>query len=466
MDRPWLRFYEPGVPEAIPYPEGLLVHNILEQTAARFPNRPATIYPGRLGRSLYEGRLSYRDLDRAANRFAHGLERLGIQGGDRVALMLSNSPQFLIAFFGALKAGAAVTALNPHSPPEEIDRRLVDCGAETVVTMTKSYPALKQVQANTFVTRVIATSSSEYLHPIVRAIKGREAGEKVGTRVQLDARDYSFKQMLRYSNEEQPEVSIHPQDASLLQYSDDAASITKGAIFTHRSLVVNCLQAAAWRTDTDPGHEVALCIAPFHQLFAMHMGLLNSVFFGSTLILLPDFELEVTELAIEKYRPTVFPVVGTVLSAISSVKAPQRFKWPSIRACLAGGDLLPQELQIAWEKLTGCSLIETYGRIESGALSHANPIHGVRKPGSIGIPLPGTDARIVDPASKGKELESGRPGKLAVKGEQLFRGYWNRPGETSRVLQDGWLVEEGFASMDEDGFFFILDERGEVTRRR
>ena len=228
MDKPWLKFYEPGVPEEIPYPEGMLVHHILEQAAARFPNRPATIFPTGLGKRLYEGRVSFRDLDRSANRFANGLASLGIRKGDRVGLILPNSPQFLIAYFGALKAGAVVIAFNPLCTPQEIERQLVDSGAETVVTMTKSYPAVKQVQANTLVTRVVATSIKEYSHPVVRSLFTFVQENEESSRVEMDRRDYSFKQMLRQSSESHPDLPIAPDDVAVLQYTGGTTGSPKG----------------------------------------------------------------------------------------------------------------------------------------------------------------------------------------------------------------------------------------------
>lgn len=462
MDKPWLRFYEPGVPEEIPYPEGMLVHEILEHTAARFPNRPATIFPSLLGKDLYEGRLSYRDLERAANRFANGLIALGIQKGDRVALILPNSPQFLIAYFGALKAGAVVIAFNPLYTPHEIERQLIDCGAETVVTMTKFYPAVKQVQANTLVTRVIATNIKEYFHPFIRAVFSRTREKKEGFHVKLDPRDYSFKLMLHGAPDTRPEVPITAKDIALLQYTGGTTGVPKAAMLTHQNLVSNCLQCAAWRTDAEPGHEVALCIIPFFHLYGMQVALLNNIFVGGALILFPRFELEPALIAIDKYQPTVFPGVPTLYIALLNYPAIGKHNLRSIRVCLSGAAPLPAEVQKAWEALTGGRLVEGYGMTEAGPLTHANPIHGQGKSGSIGIPVPGTLARVVDPEFPDIELRVGEVGELAVKGPQVFQGYWNRPDETAKTLRDGWLITGDFAQMDEDGFFYIVERKKDM----
>jgi long-chain acyl-CoA synthetase len=462
MDKPWLKAYEPGVPEDIPYPEGMLVHHVLEHAAAQFPNRPATIFPAALGKDLYEGRLSYRDLERAANRFANGLIALGVQKGDRVALILPNSPQFLIAFFGALKAGAVVIAFNPLYTAHEIERQLIDCGAETVVTMTKFYPQVKQVQANTLVTRVIATNIKEYFHPVVSALFTRARERKEGFRVKLDPRDYSFKLMLRHAIEEPPQVPITPEDVALLQYTGGTTGLPKGAIMTHRNLVSNCLQSAAWRTDAEPGREVALCIIPFFHLYGMQIAMLDNVLLGGALILFPRFELEVALVAIDKYHPTVFPGVPTLYIALLNYPAIGKHNLRSIRVCLSGAAPLPAEIQKAWEALTGGRLVEGYGMTEAGPLTHANPIQGKRKPGSIGIPVPGTLARIVDPEFPNIEMRVGELGELAIKGPQVFQGYWNRPDDTAKTLQEGWLITGDFAHMDEDGFFYIVERKKDM----
>jgi long-chain acyl-CoA synthetase len=466
MNRPWLKFYEPGVPEEIPYPEGMLVHHFLENTAERFPNRPAIILPTGFGKNLYEGRVTYRDLDRAANRFANGLERLGIQKGDRVALMLPNSPQFLIAYFGALKLGAVVVAFDPLCTPQEIERQLVDCGTETVVTMIQFYPIVKQAQANTLVTRVIATNIKEYFPAAVRAFSALARGKQEAFGVDLDPRDYSFKQILRRSSEAPLQVPIRPEDVALLQYSRAAKGIPMGAVLTHRNLVSNCLQATAWRTDAESGHEVALCVIPFFHLYGMQTAMLVNLFLGSALILFARFELEHALMAIDKYQPTVFPGDPTLYTALVEYPPIRSYNLRSIRVCLSGPEPLPDGVQEGWETLTGGRLVEAYSLTESGPLTHANPIHGERKQGSIGVPLPGTLARIVDPDAINVELGSGQVGKLAIKGEQVFKGYWNRPEETTNDLKDGWLITGDLARMDEDGFFYLLERKRDMIERR
>lgn len=462
MDEAWLKFYEPGVPVEIPYPEGMLVHHIFENTATRFPNRPVTVFPLRIGKGLYEGRVSYRDLDRAVNRFANGLATMGIRKGDRVALALSNAPQFLISFFGALKAGAIVVALDPQSPPEDLERKLIDSGAETVVTMHQFYRTIKEIQAKTLVTRVIATNIREYYPPAARSIFSLKREKMDAQSIELDRRDYSFKQILRGSSETSPSVQVGAEDIAILQYSGGIETAPKGAILTHRNLVSNCLQSSAWRTEAEPGREVALCVTPFFHSYGMQMAMLGDILLGGALILFPVFEPEIVLASIEKYRPSFFPAVPAVYIALLNYPAVRKYNLQSIRTYLSGVAPLPIEVQKGWEALSGARLVECFGSKESGPFALANPIHGKRKPGSIGIPTPGTQARIVDPESDGAELSPGHLGELALKGPQVFKGYWNRADETAKTLREGWLLTGDLAQVDEDGFFYVVNRKRET----
>lgn len=462
MDQPWLAHYEAGVPSEIEYPEGMLLHHVLEGAADQFPNRPAILFPAAVGKRLLAGRMTFRDLENSANRFANALTRLGVQKGDRVALILPNSPQFVISFFGALKVGAIVIAFNPMYTPSEIERQLNDCAAETVVTMTKFYPAVKQVQPNTGVTRVITTNIKEYFHPVVRDLFTVFKEKKEGFRVPLDKRDYSFKMMLNSVGAERPAVNIKADDVALLQYTGGTTGVPKGAMLTHHNLVSNCLQCAAWRTDTVPGHEAALCIIPFFHVYGLQLGMISNLYSGGALILFPKFDLEQALLAIDHYQPTVFPGVPSIYIAILNNPEVHKHNLHSIRVCLSGSAPLPEQVQVGFELLSGGRLIEGYGLTESSPMTHANPIFGERRVGSIGLPVPGTAARIVDPESPAVELPLGSVGELAVRGPQVFKGYWNRRDETARTLCDGWLITGDIARMDEDGYFYIVERKKDL----
>ncbi|GIL15822.1 MAG: long-chain-fatty-acid--CoA ligase [Chloroflexota bacterium] len=462
MDRLWQKMYEAGVPKDIAYPDGMVITDILERAAARFPNNPATIFPAALGSRLLAGRLTYRDLDTAANRFANALIQLGVQKGDRVALLFPNSPQFVIAYFGALKAGAVVIAFNPVYTDHEIERQLNDCGAETVITMTKWYPAIKKVQANTRVTRVIATNIKDYFHPLASLLFTLAKEEKEGFRVQLDPKDYSFKLMLQRSSDAKPNVKISPDDIALLQYTGGTTGVPKGAVLTHRNLVANCLQCVAWFTDAQDGKEVTLCIIPFFHMYGMMVAMLLTLAKAGAMILFPRFEIAQAFMAIDAYKPTIFPGVPALYIGFINNPDVHKHDLRSIKACLSGAAPLPQEVQTGFEMLTQGRLVEGYGMTESSPLTHANPLHGERRAGSIGVPVPSTDARIVDPENPDTVMPPGAVGELAIKGPQVFQGYWNRPEESVNTLRNGWLITGDIARMDDDGFFYIVERKKDM----
>lgn len=462
MDRPWQTLYEQGVPGDIAYPEGMVVPDILDRAASRFPNNPSAIFPTALGSRMLAGRLTYRDMVEATNRFANALIQLGVRKGDRVALLFPNSPQFVISFFGALKAGAVVIAFNPLYTEHEIERQLNDCGAETVVTMTKWYPILKKVQAKTRVTRVIATNIKDYFHPIASLLFTLLREKKDGFRVQLDPKDYSFKMMLQNASPADPKVQITPDDIALLQYTGGTTGVPKGAVLTHRNLVSNCLQSVAWFTTAQDGKEVTLSIIPFFHMYGMQIAMLLTLYKAGALVLFPRFELDQAFMAIDTYKPTIFPGVPALYIAMINSPDVSRHDLHSVRMCLSGAAPLPQEVQTAFEMLSGGRLVEGYGMTESSPLTHANPINGERRTGSIGVPVPSTDARIVNPENPDEALPPGSVGELAIKGPQVFQGYWNRPEESVNTLRNGWLITGDIARMDDDGFFYIVERKKDM----
>lgn len=462
MDRPWQKMYEQGVPADIAYPEGMVVPDILDRAASRFPNSPATIFPAAIGKRLLGGKLTYRDLDDAANRFANALIALGIQKGDRVALLFPNSPQFVISFFGTLKAGAVAICFNPVYTEHEIERQLIDCGAETVVTMTKWYPAIKKVQANTRVTRVIATNIKDYFHPVASTLFTLAKEQKEGFRVTLDPKDYSFKMMLQNAGSAKPNVQISPDDIALLQYTGGTTGVPKGAVLTHRNLVSNCLQAVAWFVGAQDGKEVTLSIIPFFHVYGLMIGMLFTIYKAGALVLFPRFDLAQAFMAIDAYKPTIFPGVPALY--IQFINSPEvaNHDLRSIKTCLSGAAPLPQEVQTGFEMLSGGRLVEGFGMTESSPLALANPINGERRVGSIGVPVPSTDARIVNPENADEVMPPGSVGELAIKGPQVFQGYWNRPEESVNTLRNGWLITGDIARMDDDGFFYIVERKKDM----
>ncbi len=462
MNQPWLKFYDKGVKPNLEYPPDLVLPNLLERSADKFPNHRATVFPGALGHRLYEGVLTYRQLVDAANRFANALISLGVKKGDRVAVHLPNSPQFLISFFGAFKAGAIVITFNPVYTAPEIERQLNDCGAETIVTMTRFYPMVSQVRAKTMVKRVIVTNIKDYFHPLLKILYTLAREKKAGDRVKTDPKDHDFLGLLARSSAVRPNVSIKPEDVALLQYTGGTTGIPKGAVLTHRNLVSNVMQVDAWRTDIEPGKEVALCVLPFFHVYGLLVGMIHAVYNAGAMILFPRFEIESVFAAIDKYKPTNFPGVPTLYNAIRANPDVKNHDLKSIRVCISGAAALPLEVQTQFEKLTGGKLVEGYGLTETSPVATCNPINGTRKVGSIGLPLPDTQVKIVDPENPRRDLPVGEVGEVAIKGPQVFRGYWNRADETSKVLFDGWFTTGDIGKQDDDGYFYIVERKKDM----
>jgi long-chain acyl-CoA synthetase len=452
--RPWLRHYEADVPFTLAYPTQPL-YRFLDFAARHHPNHHAIIF--------YDRKITYRELNDATNRFANALIELGVKKGDRVALLLPNSPQMVIAYYGALKAGAVVVSLNPLSTADELTHLLVDSGAETIVSLSVFYRLTQSVKAKTSVKRIIVTNIKEYFSPIRSALFSivREARE--GHRIDLrDASNtMSFADLLKRASSESPDVDVAPGDLALIQYSSGTTDLPKGVMLTHANVVANAVQLRHWLTDIDEGAERILSVLPFSHAYGMTTALNVGIAIAGTLIMLPTFSTREVLDVIARYHPTIFPGVPTMYVAINNFPNVRRFGLKSIRACVSGAAPLPLEVQEAFEKLTRGKLVEGYGLTEAGPVTHANPIYGARKTGSIGVPLPDTEAKIVD-MQTGADAPIGSIGELVVRGPQVMRGYWNRPDETSQVLKDGWLYTGDVAKMDEDGYFQIIDRKKDM----
>lgn len=464
MNQPWLKHYDPGVKPKLDYPSDLSVPRLLEISAEKYPDNPAVLFPALLGHSLLAGKLTYRQLDQAANRFANALIALGVKKGDRVAIHLPNTPQFPIAFYGAFKAGAIVIAFNPVYTAPEVERQLNDCGAETIVTLTRFYPLIQQIRAKTKLKRVIVTSIKDYFHPLVKTLYSVAREKKEGDRVAIAPGDHAFLDLLARSSAAppSPRVATNADDIALLQYTGGTTGIPKGAVLTHRNLYSNVVQVGAWRTDVQPGKEVTMCILPFFHVYGLQVGMQNAVFLGGSMVMFPRFEIDTVLAAIDKYHPTTFPGVPTMYNALRNNPEIKKHDLSSIRVCLSGAAPLPLEVQTQFEKLISGKLVEGYGLTETSPVAVSNPTGGKRKSGSVGMPLPDTDVKIVDPEDPKKEMPLGEVGEVAIEGPQVFQGYWQRADETAKVLFDGWFITGDIGRMDEDGYFYLVERKKDM----
>jgi long-chain acyl-CoA synthetase len=459
-DAPWFRHYENGVPRTIPYPE-ITLPEALDRTATLFPDRVALRFF--LDVRLPAPALTYRQLQDQTLRFATALFQLGVRKGDRVALMLPNCPQMVTAFYGTLRLGAVPVNTNPLYVSREIREQFEDSGCETVVLLDQFYPRLREVHAATRVRRVIVADLAESLpwpaRLLVRLTQARK-GERVKVPAETDT--YLLRELLRAYPPTPPGADLRPSDLALLQYTGGTTGTPKAAMLSHRNLVANSLQARAWFPRAAEGREVFLGAIPFFHVYGLTSVLLFGVAVGAEIVVIPrprpvDIVLE----AIQRFRVTLFPGVPTLYAAINEHPRVGEYDLRSGALCVSGAAPLPREVFERFEALTGGRLVEGYGLTETSPFTHCTPLFGERRPSSIGLPLPDTDARVVDLAT-GEPLAAGEEGELEVRGPQVMLGYWERPEETAEAFHDGWLRTGDVARMDPDGFFHVVDRRKDM----
>ncbi len=446
---PWIQFYEPGVPEHLTYPD-VTLGGILEDTSRKFPDHTALLFFGK--------KITYAELDRLASRFAHALAGLGVKKGERVALMLPNIPQMVIAYYGTLRAGAVAVATNPLYHSHELEVQLRDSGAAVLVAVDMFYPVIAQVLPKTTVKSLILCGIKDYLPfplNLLYPIKARL--DKQWVSVQRVPPIYDFPALLDRSPDTRPDAAVSPDDTAILQYTGGTTGIPKGAVLTHRNLVVNAVQCRTWLTIRNEGKERILAVIPFFHVYGMTTAMNFGILIGAELILLPKFHTKEVLQAIQKHRPTIFPGIQAMYQAIGNHVKIHRYDLTSIKAAISGAGPLMREVQDRFEYLTKSRIVEGYGLSEASPVTHANPIFGRRKSGTIGLPWPDTEARIVDLETGLREVPVGEIGELVVKGPQVMKGYWNKPEETAQALRGGWLHTGDIAKRDEEGYFSIVD---------
>ncbi len=460
LEKTWYRHWPEGVPRAIDYPD-IPVHELLRRAAKDHGDWNALTFYGK--------KISYRELDEQADRFATGLRRIGVQRGDRVSLLLPNTPHFVVAFFGILRAGAIVVQTNPLYTARELEQLYNDAGVTTVVALDLFWHNLSKARASTRVKNMIIADVADYLKTPLRQlypIRKRGDLKKQGhwpLVIPEDPSIHRFSKVLEATPEPGKEPPVRPsEDVAVLQYTGGTTGIPKGAMLTHRNLVANALQTAAWLPSKGPGQERFLGAIPLFHVYGLTTVMLAGIALNAEVVLHPNpREIDTILKLINKTKPTVFPGVPTMYIAILRNPKLTKYDLRSIRACVSGAAPLPNEVRHEFEKMTGGRIVEGYGLTEASPVTHANPLTGVVKEG-IGIPFPDTDARIVDLDNPTRELPQGEVGELAIRGPQVMKGYWNRPEETAMVLRDGWLVTGDIARMDEDGYFFIVDRKKDI----
>jgi long-chain acyl-CoA synthetase len=386
--QPWLSHYDPGVPKTLIYPEAP-IHSLLEGAAKRHPKRMALAFLGL--------ELRYEEVWEAAKRFATALESLGIKKGDRVAVMLPNSPQFVIAFFGAAMIGAVVVNTSPLYVARELEQQLRDSGAETLIILNLFYPRYREIASTVPVKRVIVTALSDYLpfpKNMLYPVKARRDGSWVD--VKPEQHIFFFKRLLEKYPAQPARAVISPDDLALLQYTGGTTGTPKGAMLTHRNLMANVNQCVAWTPNARDGAEVTLGVIPFFHVYGMTVAMNMAFKLAASIVLLPRFNTKDALDAIQKYKVTMFPGVPTIYVAMNNHVDVKKYSLSSVNICLSGAAPLPISVSHTFESLTGGKLLEGYGLTECSPCTHNNPVSGERHEGSIGLPLPGVDCRIVD----------------------------------------------------------------------
>ncbi|PIU91667.1 MAG: long-chain fatty acid--CoA ligase [Anaerolineae bacterium CG17_big_fil_post_rev_8_21_14_2_50_57_27] len=458
-EHPWFKRYDKGVPRTIDYP-AVPLYYFLEESARKYPDKPCTIFKG--------ATISYKEMDLLTDKVAAALAALGVKKGDRVGVFMPNTPQFVMAYFGILKAGGVVVATNPLYTPPEIEHQVNDAGVEIMLVMSNFYEKMKVAQPKTKIKTLIVTNLKETLPPILRVLFTLVKEKKGGFRVELKPGDIWFQDLLaKYSPSDRPKMDIGPDDTALFQYSGGTTGISKGAIAMHRNLVANALQIKSYMPDLSEGNELVLMAIPLFHVYGMVAGMLFAMAAGSSMVLEPDPRAMKDILGdIQKLRPTIYPGVPAMYNAINNNADVQAGKYDvsSIKACISGSAPLMRETKEKFEALTGGKLVEGYGLSEAPTATHCNPVHGENRTGSIGLPLPDVDAKIISLDDGKTEMPIGEIGELVVKGPQVFKGYHNMPTETANTLRDGWLYTGDIARMDEDGYFYIVDRKKELIK--
>ena len=432
LERPWKKHWPKNVPESLGYPE-ISLGDMLRRSAAESPENTAIYYS--------ESKTTFRELDNLADRFGEALQDLGIRKGERVAIYLPNIPQFVFAYYGALRVGAIVVTVSPLYKERELAHILSDSGAKVLICWNKLNLYVEAVREKTKVSDVITTDS----YP------------------KSDA-DNLKAFLAKYHGSPKP-VPIDPKkDHALLQYTGGTTGIPKGAMLTHCNLVVNTVQFSTW-LGMKAGSEVHLSVLPFFHIYGMTVAMNVPVYTSSPMVLIPDArDISAILREIDKYKPTIFCGVPAMYIALIDQPDIQRHNLRSIRVCVSGASPLPIQVQRRFEELTGGRLVEGYGLTETSPVTHVNPLDDPDKnrSGSIGIPISDTEAKIVDLETGDHDLPSGTPGELVVRGPQVMVGYWNSPEETKMALRGGWFYTGDIAAMDRDGYFRIVDRKKDM----
>jgi long-chain acyl-CoA synthetase len=453
--KPWLKFYDAQVPAELTIPP-LTIPDLLRQAAARYPGQTALAFLG--------ARLNYGQLKQQVDKLAAALHHLGIGKGDRVAIMLPNCPQAVMAYYATLSLGAVTVMTNPLYVERELEHQWGNAGIKLVISLDIFWPRIEAVRKHLAIEQVILGGIQDYM-PMAKKLLAPLELRRQGKWVDVSYTDtiHPFRKLIDQQRQPPPQVELSPQDLACLQYTGGTTGLPKGAMLSHRNLVASLAQIRSFLLyEHGDAQDIGLAIMPFFHVYGMN-GLMNlSIHLAATLVLIPQPEIKAIVDAIVAEKPTFFTGVPALFVALNNYRTIDKIDLTSIKAVFSGAAPLPVEVMEKFEARTGARIAEAYGMTEASSVTHVNPLKGQRKFGSIGVPIIGTEAKIVDAEDWTKRLPQGEVGELMVKGPQVMQGYWNYPEETATVLHDGWLLTGDIARMDEEGYFYIVDRKKDV----
>ena len=454
-EKVWLSSYPEEIPHTLDIP-AIPVQQFLTQAYEEVPNKIGLHFMGK--------EMTYKELYESAMKFANYLRSLGVEKGDRVAIMLPNCPQAVIAYYGTMYVGGIVVQTNPLYTERELQYQMADSGAKVILVMDILYPRTMKIIKETSLENVIVTGIKDYLpfpkNLVYPFIQKKQYGFSV--KVEHSGTNHLFTEIMKSASTSPIEVDFDfEEDLALLQYTGGTTGFPKGVMLTHKNLISNTTMCDAWMYRCNKREETILGILPFFHVYGMTTVLILSVMQQGKMVLLPKFDAEQALKTIDKQKPTLFPGAPTMYIGLLNHPDLSKYDLSSIKACLSGSAPLPLEVQESFEKISGGRVVEGYGLTETSPVTHANPIWENRINGSIGLPWPNTDSVILR-SGEAEILPPGEIGEIAIKGPQVMKGYWNRPEDTAMTFNDGWFLTGDLGYMDEKGYFYVVDRKKDM----
>lgn len=456
-EKVWLTSYPKEVPHQIDY-EQIPVQELLTRAYNNVPSKSAIHFMGK--------EITYKELYESSLKFANYLRSLGVEKGDRIAIMLPNCPQSVIAYYGVLYAGGIVVQTNPLYTERELQYQMEDSGAKVILVMDILYPRVTKILKQTALENVIVTAIKDYLpfpkNLVYPFIQKKQYGFSV--KVEHSGQNHLFTEIMNQASANPIDVPFDfEEDLALLQYTGGTTGLPKGVMLTHKNLISNTMMCDKWMYKLVPGEESILGVLPFFHVYGLTTVMILTVLGQNRMVLLPKFDAEMTLKTIDKQKTTVFPGAPTIYIGLINHPDIAKYDLSSIKACLSGSAPLPVEVQERFEELTGGKLVEGYGLTETSPVTHATPVWDKRVKGSIGLPWPDTDSAVLRVAGEEVEiLPPGEMGEIAVKGPQVMKGYWNRPEDTVATFSNGWFLTGDIGYVNDEGYFFVVDRKKDL----